>query len=219
MSDKIEVGVVGLGKFGQAFAKAFQEKGHTVVGVDRSECNVRRAQDDLSQAFQADGTDKAALEQVGFKELDQVVVSTGKSMEASILVVLNLQELGVKKIWVKAVSSEHEKVLKRLGVHFVVFPERFVAQQIAHRMAVPGLLDYLGIGEDVVVREVQVSQWEGKTLRELDLTNRFNVQVVAFRAKDQKALSFVPRADVVLASGDTLVILGRGDDVLKLADT
>jgi trk system potassium uptake protein len=219
MSNKIEVGVVGLGKFGQAFARAFQEKGHTVVGVDRSESNVRRAQDGLYQAFQADGTDKAALEQIGFKELDQVVVSTGKSMEASILVVLNLQDLGVKKIWVKAVSEEHEKVLKRLGVHFVVFPERFVAQQIAHRMAVPGLLDYLGLGEDVVVREVEVEHWEGKSLRQLDLTNRFNVQVVAFRAKGQDNLSFVPRADVVLTKGDTLVILGKGNDVLELTES
>lgn len=219
MAGSMEVGVVGLGKFGHSFARAFQEKGHAVVGVDRSEENVRRAQNDLFQAFQADGTDIVALEQIGFKELEQVVVSTGESMEASILVVLNLQELGVKKIWVKAVSAEHEKVLKRLGVHFVVFPERFVAQQIAHRMAVPGLLDYLGIGEGIITRELVVEQWAGKALRDLDLTNRFNVQVVAFRKQGREKFSFVPRAHIILEKGDTLAVLGKDEDVLQLTDS
>ncbi len=219
MAPKLEVGVVGLGKFGLAFATALQEKGHNVVGVDRVAANVRRAEGDITQVFQADGTDLEALEQIGFGELGQVVVSTGDSMEASILVVLNLQELGVKKIWVKAVSVQHEKVLKRLGVHFVIFPERFVAQQIAHRMAVPGLLDYLGLGKDVVVREIRVDKWHGKTLRDLDLTNNYSVQVVAFRKDGDEQFSFIPRADTVLTTGDTLAILGKGDDVLKLENT
>lgn len=219
MGSKLEIGVVGLGKFGFAFGQALQEKGHSVVGVDKIDSNIRRAQDELTQVFQADGTDKAALEQLGFKELDQVLVSTGKSMEASILVVLNLQELGVKRIWVKAVSAEHEKVLKRLGVHFVVFPERFVAQQIAHRIAVPGLLDYLQLGEDVVVREIKVDKWSGKSLRSLDLTNEYGVQVVAVRRASDKEFSFVPRADEELNAGDMLAILGRSEDVLRLADS
>lgn len=219
MGKTLEVGVVGLGKFGLAFATALQEKGHSVVGVDRKAGNVRRAEGCLTQVLQADGTDCEALEQIGFKELKQVVVSTGDSMEASILVVLNLQELGIRKIWVKAVSAEHEKVLKRLGVHFVVFPERFVAQQIAHKMAVPGLLDYLGLGEDVVVREVTVDQWDGRMLRELDLTNTVGVQVVAIKKHGESRFSFVPRADAILTTGDTLAILGTGDDVLKLEKT
>lgn len=216
MAGRMEVGVVGLGKFGFAFAQSFQEQGHNVVGVDRIAANVRRAEGSLSQVLQADGTDKDALEQIGFGELEQVVVSTGGSMEASILVVLNLQELGVSKIWVKAVSAQHEKVLERLGVHFVVFPERFVAQQIAHRMAVPGLLDYLGLGEDVVVREILVSSWHGKKLRDLDLTNECDVQVVAVKKEGETRFCFIPKAETVLTRGDTLAILGRSADVMKL---
>lgn len=219
MAPKLEVGVVGLGKFGLAFAKSLQGKGHNVVGVDCVSANIQRAEGSITQVFHADGTDREALEQIGFKELDQVVVSTGDSMEASILVVLNLQDLGIDKIWVKAVSAQHEKVLKRLGVHFVIFPERFVAQQIAHRMAVPGLLDYLGLGEDVVVREVRVDKWNGKTLRDLDLTNRNSVQVVAFKKNGDETFSFIPKADTALTTGDTLAILGRGEDVLKLENT
>ncbi|MDY0307458.1 MAG: TrkA family potassium uptake protein, partial [Desulfovibrionaceae bacterium] len=169
MAKKIEIGVVGLGKFGYALAESVKELGHVAVGVDADEAMVRRAQVVLDQVFQADGTDKKVLEQLGFQNLDYVVVSIGKSMEASILVAMNLQELGVKNIWVKAISPEHEKVLKRLGVHFVVFPEQFVARQLAHRMAVPGILDYLPLGEGVLVQEIKVERWAGKSLRDLNL--------------------------------------------------
>lgn len=219
MARKMEIGVIGLGKFGGALAGALTDLGQDVLGMDMNEKNVRKARDVLSQVYQADGTDKTALEQLGFKEMDHVVVSIGNSMEASILVVLNLQDLGVKKIWVKAVSSQHEKVLQRLGVDVVVFPEEFVAKQIAHRLAVPGIMDYLGLGEDVLTRELQVNGWEGKTLRDIDLTNRHQVQVVAIKYNGEETFTFVPNANRGLEHGDVLVVLGKAENVLKLSST
>lgn len=216
MSKRIEVGIVGLGKFGFSLGEALAELGHDVVGVDMDGGRVRHAQEKLTQVFQADGTDQKALEQLGFKEFDYVVVSIGRSMEASILVALNLQELGVKNIWVKAISPEHEKVLKRLGVDFVVFPEQFVARQLAHRLAVPGLLDYLALGEGVLVREVEVDKWSGKSLRELQLPSTHRAQVVAWKRTGERKFSFVPSADVALEKGDVLVVLGDAEDVIKV---
>jgi trk system potassium uptake protein TrkA len=218
MAKKMEIGVVGLGKFGFSLASAMVELGHDVVGVDRSEANVRRAQGVLTQVYQADATDEKSLEQIGFKELETVVVSTGSSMEASILVVLNLQSLGVDQIWVKAMSEEHERVLYKLGVPFVVFPEAFVAFQLAHRLAAPGLHDYLGLGRDVVTREILVDQWTGKTLRELNLTNTYSVQVIAYRHAGESDFTFVPQADRALEEGDVLVLLGNTKDVMKISN-
>ena len=136
-------------------------------------------------------------------------MSTGDSMEASILVVLNLQSVGVKNIWVKAISEAHERVLYKLGVPFVVFPEAFVAFQLAHRLAAPGLHEYFGLGKDVATREIVVEQWAGKTLRELDLTNRYQVQVIAFRHNGESEFRFVPQADRWLVDGDVLVPSGQ----------
>ncbi len=218
MAKKLEIGVIGLGKFGLSLASAMAELGHDVVGVDRNESNVRRAQGLLTQVYQADATDEKALEQLGFKNLETVVVSTGSSMEASILVVLNLQSLGVKRIWAKAMSEEHERVLYKLGVPFVVFPEAFVAFQLAHRLAAPGLHDYLGLGKDVVTREILVDQWTGKTLRELNLTNTYSVQVIAYRHGGEPNFTFVPKADRPLEEGDVLVLLGNTSNVMKVTN-
>ncbi|QGY41652.1 TrkA family potassium uptake protein [Pseudodesulfovibrio cashew] len=216
MPEKNEIGVIGLGKFGYSLAEALTSLGHEVVGVDNDGDHVRRAQDRLAHVYKADATDEKALEQVGFKDLEKVVVSTGDSMEASILVVLNLQSLGVEDIWVKAISEEHERVLYKLGVPHVVFPEAFVAFQLAQRMTSLGIHDYFGLGSDVATREIRVDRWAGKTLRDLDLTNKYHVQVVAFRKKDEAEFSFVPRADLVFEEGDVIVIIGKMDDISRI---
>lgn len=211
-----EIGVIGLGKFGFALADALTGLGHDVVGVDKDPEHVRKAQDKLAQVYQADATDEKALEQIGFKDLDRVIVSTGNSMEASILVVLNLQALGIDVIWVKAISEEHERVLYKLGVPFVVFPEAFVAFQLAHRLTTPGIHDYMGMGSDVVTREIVVQKWAGKTLRDLDLTNTYKVQAIAFRKHDEADFSFVPTADRVFEEGDVIVLIGKTKDMFKI---
>ena len=214
--DILEIGCVGLGKFGLCLAESLTEMGHTVVGVDNSEMRVRRAQGQLAQVFQADATDKMTLEQLGFADLDQAVVSVGNSMDSSILAVMNLQDLGVKKIWVKAVSPQHEKVLNRLGVEYCVFPEQFAAKEMAHRMAVPGILDYLSLGEDILVREVQVDQWQGRTLIDLALPNTQSIQVVAIKSAGADSYSFIPHAKKPLGRGDTLLLLGKAENIQEI---
>ncbi len=216
MAKKNEIGVIGLGKFGFSLASALTDLGLDVVGVDLDSERVRRAQDKLAQVYQADVTDEKALGQIGFKDLERVIVSTGGSMEASILGVLNLQALGVKKIWVKAISEEHERVLYKLGVPYVVFPEAFVAFQLAHRLATPGIQDYFGMGQDVVTREILINQWAGKALRDLNLTNTYHVQVVAYRRNGEAQFSFVPEADRPFEEGDVVVLIGKTENVMKI---
>lgn len=216
MSDNREIGVIGLGKFGFSLGEALTTLGHDVVGVDNSGERVRRAQDKLAQVYKADATDEKALEQLGFKDLDRVVVSTGSSMEASILVVLNLLSLGVEDIWVKAISEEHERVLFKLGVPHVVFPEAFVAFQLAQRLSQFGIHDYFSLGSDVATREILINKWAGKTLRDLSLTNKYKVQVIAYRKSNEATFSFVPEADRVFEEGDVIVLLGKTEDVSRI---
>lgn len=216
MAENKEVGIIGLGKFGFSLAVALADLGYKVVGVDSEPEHVRRAQYRLAKVYQADATDEKALEQLGFKDLEQVIVSTGDSMEASILVILNLQALGIEKIWVKATSEAHERVLHKLGVHFVVFPEAFVAFQLAYRLAAPGIHQYFGLSQDVVTREIIVERWAGKSLRELNLTNRHHVQVIAYRHSHESEFRLVPQADEKLETGDVLVLLGKLKDVMEI---
>ena len=211
-----EFGVVGLGKFGLSLAKSLMAHGQTVVGVDSDPEKVKAASEVLTQVYQAEAVDKVALEQLGLGELSSVIVSTGHSMEASILITLFLKELGCKSVTVKAMSRDHEKVLKKVGADSVIFPERYAAEQLAAKLAVPGLIDYLPLGTNVILKELIVERWAGKTLRELNLTNSFGIQVVAVKTAGEKQFVFVPKADQPLQKGDVLAVIGRGENLLDL---
>ena len=56
----------------------------------------------------------------------------------------------------------------------------------------------------------------GKKLRELDLTNQYNIQVIAVRRTGEEHFRFIPKAEHVLYQGDTLVILGTNEELAKL---
>jgi len=204
-----EFAIIGLGKFGSVLARSLYAKGQTVIGVDSDADKVRLASEFVTQAYQAEATDKIALQQLGLSDCDEVIVSTGHSMEASILITLFLKEMQCRRVIVKAVSEDHERILRKIGADEVVFPEGYAAQQLAAQLAVPGFLDYLPLGQDVVLRQVAVQAWTGKCLVDLDLTNRLGIQVVAIRKAGEGEFSFVPKPREPLQEGDVLACLGR----------
>lgn len=216
MSSRKEVVVIGLGKFGSRLARALMDLGHVVVGVDGDGEKVRWAQDELTQVFVADAMDKSALEQLALADYEHVVVSVGDSMEASILITLHLKEMEAKDVWVKAMSGEHEKVLLKLGVDHVIFPERVAAEQMARKLSSPGLIDYLPMVEGMVIQELTVDNWAGKSLIDLDLTKQFGIQVVALRKPGQDAYEFVPQAKRRLEEYDVLVVIGQEETISEL---
>ena len=206
---RLQIGVIGLGKFGRKFGETMMLYGHDVLGIDHREANVKQAQDLLTQVFLADATNKEALEQVGVGDLSHVLVSVGDSIAASTMISLYLKELGVPTVWVKAVNEDHEKLLRKVGVDEVVIPEHMAARNVAAKIAMPGFVDNLPFDERLVIKELTIDRWNGKTLRDLDLTNRYNLQVIAIKKRRDRRYKFIPKADDVLKSGDTLVVIGR----------
>lgn len=158
--------IIGLGKFGLVLGENLVKLGKKVVGLDSEEISIRRARDLMTQVYEVDATDSEALRQLGVQEMDCAVVSVGQSMEASILISLHLKELGIPRILVKAMSNDHQKILQRLGVDEVIFPEHFAAEECARKLVTPGLLDLLPMAPGIVLQELNVKKWDGKTLRE-----------------------------------------------------
>ncbi len=206
---RLQIGVIGLGKFGRKFGETMMLYGHDVLGIDHREANVKLAQDQLTQVFLADATNKEALRQAGVGDLSHVLVSVGDSIAASTMISLYLKELGVPTVWVKAVNEDHEKLLRKVGVDEVVIPEHMAARNVAAKIAMPGFVDNLPFDERLVIKELAIDRWHGKTLRDLDLTNRYNLQVIAIKKRRDRRYKFIPKADDELRAGDTLVVIGR----------
>lgn len=212
-----ETGIIGLGKFGLQFGTALAGLGGKCVGVDVAPARVQLAREVLTQAWEADATDKTALAQLHFAGLETVVISAGDNLETSILVALNLLELGVRNIIVKAATPLHAKVLRRMGVRRVIQPEIDAATQLAHALDNPGLLDLLPIGKGVALQEVTVERLAGKSLRELSLRRENHVLVAGVQERGEREYRFVPDPDRPLHAGDKLLVIGYRDAVAALA--
>jgi trk/ktr system potassium uptake protein len=212
--------VIGLGRFGAAMASTLAGLGHDVIGIDGSEDKVRALADVVSLAIQLDATDERALRAAGIKDVDVAVVSIGEDIESSLLVVTLVRELGIKNIVAKAVTPLHGRILEKLGVTRVVFPEREMAVRIAHSLVVPNVIDYIELSNEFSIVEVPAPpEFVGKTLREIGLRSRFGLTTIAIkhtRPGDKQFTNIAPGPDDVVQTGDVLSLLGSNERLGQL---
>ena len=213
---KLQIGVIGLGKFGLKFGQTLVALGHEVLGVESDPEKVKNAQHVLTQVVQTDAMSREALDQIRIQDLEHVLVSVGDSIAASVMITMYLKELGVAKVWVKATNKDHEKLLHKIGADDVVIPEFMAAKQIASRIAMPGFIEYLSFDRSMAVKEFTVKRWAGKSLIELNLTNTFGIQIIAVRRNGSKRYEYIPKADELFQEGDNFVAIGKISQMTKI---
>ena len=213
--------VIGLGRFGSAMATTLTELGQEVIGVDGNEERVRAMADIVHQAVQLDATDERALRAAGIPEVDVAVVSIGENIEASVLVVMQVKELGVQTILAKAVTPLHGRILKKLGVSRLIFPEREMAVRLAHSLVVPNLIDYIELSKDFSIVEMPApADWVDKSLKDLQLRGRFGLTLIAIRrpgaTADGEITTVAPPAEELIRAHDILALVGANDRLSQL---
>jgi trk system potassium uptake protein len=209
---KGQYAVIGLGRFGSSLATTLHQAGNEVLAIDRNEERIEEYKDHVTYAVVADSTDEEALKRVGIRNFDAVIVAIGDDIQASILTVLILKELEVKKVVAKAINKRHGQVLYKVGADWVVFPERDMGERVATQLMSPNVLDYIELAKDYSIKEVKVppSMIE-KNLRELNLRARFNITVIAIISDEKVSIS--PSPDRIIKEGDILVVIGENKDL------
>ena len=208
--------VLGLGRFGSAVATTLVELGQEVLGVDNDEEIVNDLKDKITQAVQADITEERVLKELGVKNFDAAIVCIGTDLETSILVTMMLKEMGVKYIIAKAQNNLHAKILEKIGVDKAVFPERDMGARIARRLITPNIKDYIELEPDYNIIEIKaLSKFVDKTLSELDLRNKYGINVLAIKRDDSFNIS--PQAKDVIKKEDFLIVIGENKKINELA--
>jgi trk system potassium uptake protein TrkA len=213
----IKFAIIGLGSFGSNVAKTLYEHRHEVLAIDKDKAKVEAAKSFSSHAVLMDSVEMENLAGVGIREMDVVVVSLGPEMEASILTVLHLHELGLKRIVAKALNEDHAKILEAVGATEVIYPEKDMAIRTALRLTSPNIMECLPLMSGVSIQEIAPpDKFIGKSLRELDLRNKFGIQVIAIRELVPERTVYVPKADFVLKDSDVLIVMGDEKKLEKL---
>ena len=199
--------VIGLGRFGAALARQLCKLGAEVLALDVKGDYVQQIANDVTHAVVGDAQDKEVLRALGVRNLDCAVIAIGDNLAASVLITMNLKELGVPYIVCKAHDETHRKVLEKLGVDRVVIPEHEYAQRLARTLNSHNVLDYIELSEDFGILDVPAPKsWIGKSLRELNVRAKLGVTIIAVENGGKTNVS--PTADYAVGEGDTLVMLG-----------
>jgi len=209
--------VIGLGSFGGNVAKTLYKKKNEVLAVDKNKEKVEEYRNHVTLAVNMDAAVKENLQALDIQEMDVVVVSLGPEMEASILTVLYLHELGVKRIVAKALTEDHGKILDVVGATEVIYPEKDMAIKTALRLGNPNVLEYLPLLSGIDIQEIAPPEkFIGKSLRDLDLRNKYGVQVIAIKGIIPEKTTFIPTADFVIKDSDILILMGEQEQLDKI---
>lgn len=215
----MKIAVIGLGSFGFQLAKTLSEYGHEVTAIDLNRSLIDRIKSEVSLAVLMNSTNKEDLIEVGIGDMDTVIVSLGPELEPSILTVHYLTEIGIKRIVAKALSEDHAKILEAVGATEVIYPERDMAKKTALRISHPGVLEFFEVTTGVQIQEIAPPEsFIGKTLKELDLINKFGIQILAIREIIPEKVTYIPKADFIIKPSDILIVIGEENKLMRLSE-
>ena len=204
--------VIGLGRFGSAVAAQLRVQNKEVLAIEKDPELVQKWSGVLTHVVSADATDIDTLHQLGADDFGSAVVGVGTSIEASVLITANLVDLGVERIWAKAITPAHGKILERIGAHHVVYPEADAGRRAAHLVS-GRLLDYIEFDDDFAIAKMRPpKETHGFTLAESDIRAKY---VVGIKSPGEDFT--YADATTRIHSRDILIVSGQVDLIERFA--
>lgn len=228
--------MIGMGRFGSAIAQKLAEKGAEVIAMDADRERVEQIRDKVTYAVALDSTDKDALMSQGMKDMDAVVVSIGENFQDVLLTTFVLQEIGVKRVIVRANGDTQNKILEKMGVKEILSPELEVSNAVAENLINPHVLMSVRLPDDYRIIEVKApSGIAGRTLAEIGLREKYKLNLVTLLRWDGTAdapaeflgenpshtnhhIIGVPAGDTKIESSDILLLFGTSKNIQKFIE-
>lgn len=206
--------LVGLGRFGRHIAIKLHELGHQVMAIDKQEQRVDAVLPYVTNAQIGDSMDEDFLRSLGVRNFDVCIVTIGDDFQSSLETTSLLKELGAKMVVSRAARDVHAKFLLRNGADEIVYPEKQLASWTAIRYSADHIFDYIELGGDFAIFEIEVPRsWQGKTIGQLDIRKKHNINIMATRSNGKLNMNVTP--ETVLVGEDTMLVLGKSHDIHK----
>jgi trk system potassium uptake protein TrkA len=193
-------------------------QGHQVLALDTDREIIDDIKDLVTDAVVADAKDRETLSELISSSFDTAILGLGERyMEATVLAIVHLKKIGVENIIVKSMNQLRGEVYLSVGATEILYPESETALRLARRLTIPSLIDQIPLAPEYSIVEVALpDEFAGKTLRELNLREKYDVTVIAIKDVLRDTMVIIPRPDEVLPADSALIIIGRHSDIDKL---
>ncbi|MEB1806065.1 MAG: TrkA family potassium uptake protein [Bacillaceae bacterium] len=209
--------VIGLGRFGSSVCRELYKLGHEVLAIDMNEEKVNNMTQFSTHSVIANGTDENALQSLGIRNFDFVIVAIGDNIQSSILCTLILKEMGVKNVWVKAQNYYHQRVLEKIGADRIVHPEQDMGIRIAQHLVSEKIIDYIELSDEYsIVELIATEKVAAKSLAQLDIRAKYGCTILAI--KRDKDINISPLPDNLIEKNDILIVIGHKNDLKRFEE-
>ncbi len=210
-----DIAVIGLGTFGYEVALKLNESGHYVMAVDKNAEVINQIKDKVTIAVQADVTDEDVIKKLDFEKFYKVILGMSNSLETLILAVTYLKKMNVNYIVIKANTHIQKEILLKIGADEVILPEVSVAHMLVRKISYPFVLESLTVDSQNSLIEISVPEkFSGKTLRELDLRNKYGIIVILKYERDRYHI--VTNPETTLFQAEKIFVAGKEDIIIKV---
>lgn len=203
---KLNILVLGLKTFGRSIVKQLYEYNCEVLAIDKDMDRVEEVVEYATEAVQVDIRDTQELKKLSLNNFDVAVV-TIDDLGVSIMATMLFEEAGIPKIIVKSTSDIHKKILEKMGVKFIVSPDKEMGIKLAKGIMDINIIDSINASEDYDIVEINVKhKWIGKSLEKLDFRNKYGMNVIGVKKLGAK-MEISPEKEYEIEEGDRLIAI------------
>ena len=221
MGDKLRFAVIGIGRFGTAIATKLSIKGAEVIAIDNNEERINGIKDNVTYAITLDSTDINALKSQNIEEMDAVVVSIGEDFQSLLLTTFALQEIGVKRIMVRAQGEAQKKILSRMGIDEILSTEDEVSNNVTEQLMNPSVLLYVPLPDEFEIIEIKAPKGVvDRTLLDIGLRTKYKINLITLLRKraDEHHIVGVPKGDTIIEKDDLILVFGSAKNISRFIE-
>jgi trk system potassium uptake protein TrkA len=209
--------IIGMGAFGKHLAEKMVDLKNDVMIVDRNKTIIEDMSVIVEDAHIGDCTKEEVLKSLGVSNFDICFVTIGDNFQSSLEITSLLKDLGAKYIISKASRDIQAKFLMRNGANEVIYPDKDMAEKLAIRCSAENVFDFIEITPDYSIFEIPImNNWIGSSILDINVRKKYNINILTI--KNGSSIMAAPKADYVFQENDLIIVLGKSNDVIKLAN-
>jgi voltage-gated potassium channel len=212
--------VVGFGRVGALVCEELTAVGHPFVVIDSAPERIAQLQARGYLSVLGDATEDKVLMDAGIDRAVALVTVIPDDAK-NLFITLTVRQMGCELTIIgRAEQPGTPKKLRQAGADHVVMPAGIGAHRIVSLITNPKAVEFAELvtkrsSLHIEMDEILIAKGDtliGRTLRDADVGHRTGVIVVAIKRADG-SVEFPPDADQLLSLGDSIVILGRRDNL------
>ena len=207
--------IIGIGRLGYHIARELNKFNAQILAIDINESRLQTVDQYVSKTIIGDSSDLDFLRTIGVNTFDECIVTISDNFQASIETVMNLKELGARKITARASKESQNSLLMKIGADLVIYPERQLAKWVALHCGTDSIYDYMELDNNYGIFEVNIpKEWNEKSLAELDLRKKYEINIIGI--KNKNGIRIITGPNHILKENEKVIILAKEDNISKV---